>query len=133
MIYGLYDTKLQPMEKLEWNNEPETLAKDDAYGRMSPAEVAKAYFDSMTGADWEAMGKVAPASDVEQTKQESAEMNKAGMDPHNAIPTVEVGAAVWSKEESAYFVKCRMGGVKKFNLAVRNDNAANRYVFDGGL
>jgi hypothetical protein len=133
VIYGLYDSKLKPMEQLEWNNPPETLPKDDAFARMSPTEVAKAYFDAMKESNWEAMGKVAPASDVEQTKQESAEMNKAGMDPHNAIPTVEVGAAVWSKEESAYFVKCRMGGVKKFNLAVRNDNAANRYVFDGGL
>jgi hypothetical protein len=133
VIYGLYDTKLQPMEKLEWNNGPEMLAKDDAYGRMSPAEVARAYFDSMTKADWEAMGKVAPASDVEQTKQQYAEMKKAGMDPRDAIPTVEVGKAVWSKEESAYFVKCRMAGVKKFNLAVRNDNAGNRYMFDGGL
>jgi len=133
VIYGLYDTKLQPMEKLEWNNGPEMLAKDDAYGRMSPAEVARAYFDSMTKADWEAMGKVAPASDVEQTKQQYAEMKKAGMDPRDAMPTVEVGKAVWSKEESAYFVKCRMAGVKKFNLAVRNDNAGNRYMFDGGL
>ena len=100
---------------------------------MSPAEVARAYFDAMTESNWEAMGKLAPASDVEQGKQEYAEMKKAGMDPRNAIPTVEVGEAVWSKEESAYFVKCRMGGVKKFNLAVRNDNAGNRYVFDGGL
>ena len=134
VIYGLYDTKLQPMEKLEWNNEPAALAKDDAYGRMSPAEVAKAYFDSMTRADWEAMGKVAPASDVEQTKQQYAEMKKAGLDPRDAIPTVEVGEAVWSKAESAWFVKCRMaGGVKKFNLAVRNDNPGNRYMFDGGL
>jgi hypothetical protein len=133
VIYGLYDTKLQPMEKLEWSNEPETLAKEDAYGRMSPAEVARAYFDSMTRSDWEAMGKVAPASDVEQTKHQYAEMKKAGMDPREAIPTVAVGEAVWSKEESAYFVKCRMAGVKKFNLAVRNDNPANRYLFDGGL
>jgi hypothetical protein len=133
VIYGLYDSKLKPMEKLDWNNPPETLPKDDAYARMSPAEVARAYFDAMTESNWEAMGKLAPASDVEQGKQEYAEMKKAGMDPRNAIPTVEVGEAVWSKEESAYFVKCRMGGVKKFNLAVRNDNAGNRYVFDGGL
>jgi ketosteroid isomerase-like protein len=133
VIYGLYDAKLQPMEKLEWNNEPETLAKEDAYGRMSPAEVAKAYFDSMTRSDWAAMGKVAPASDVEQTKHQYAEMKKAGMDPRDAIPTVDVGEAVWSPAESAFFVKCRMAGVKKFNLAVRNDNPANRYLFDGGL
>jgi hypothetical protein len=70
---------------------------------------------------------------VEQTKQQYAEAKKAGLDPASALPAVEVGEAVWSPAESAWFVKCRMTGVKKWNLAVRNDNSANRYLFDGGL
>lgn len=133
VVNGLYDTKLQPMEKLDWTTEPEALAGDDAFAGMSPAQVARAYFDAMTKSDWVAMRKLAPESDVEQTKQQYAEAKKAGLDPASALPAVEVGEAVWSPAESAWFVKCRMTGVKKWNLAVRNDNSANRYLFDGGL
>jgi hypothetical protein len=32
-----------------------------------------------------------------------------------------------------YVIKLKNGEVKKFNLAMRRDNPANRYVFDGGL
>jgi hypothetical protein len=86
-----------------------------------------------TKSDWVAMRKLAPESDVAQTKQQYAEAKKLGMDARTMIPAVDVGEAVWSPAESAWFVKCRMTGVKKWNLAVRNDNGANRYMFDGGL
>jgi hypothetical protein len=36
VVNGLYDTKLQPMEKLDWTTEPEALAGDDAFAGMSP-------------------------------------------------------------------------------------------------
>jgi hypothetical protein len=58
---------------------------------------------------------------------------KFGMDVQKKIPIVEVGESSWSAEQSAYFVKCRESSVKKFNLAVRNDNPAKRWVVDGGL
>ena len=32
-----------------------------------------------------------------------------------------------------YEIKLKNGEVKKFNLAMRRDNPANRYVLDGGL
>ena len=81
------------------------------------------------------MGKLAPADDVEESKREYAQAQKDGDDPHALVPAVDVGEAVWSKEESAWFVKCHMGAkVQKWRLAVRNDNNRdNRYVFDGGF
>jgi ketosteroid isomerase-like protein len=133
VMNGLYDSKRQPMQKLDWTQEPEVLAKDDVYAQMSPAAVVKAYFDACSKGDWAALRKLTPESDVAQTKQEFAAAEKQGMDPHTIMPAMEVGEAVWSPEESAFFVKCRMVGVKKWNLAVRNDNPANRYLFDGGL
>jgi len=49
------------------------------------------------------------------------------------MPVVKALQAVWSPEQSAFFVKCQMTGVKKMNLAVRNDNPAGRWQVDGGF
>jgi RNA polymerase sigma factor (sigma-70 family) len=135
VVNGVYDSKLHPIEELKWTHEPEALANDDVYARMSPADVVKAYYDTCRNGEWAAMGKLAPADDVEESKREYAQAQKDGDDPHALVPAVDVGKAVWSKEESAWFVKCHMAAkVQKWRLAVRNDNNRdNRYVFDGGF
>jgi murein L,D-transpeptidase YcbB/YkuD len=132
--YDSYEMKHPPLKPLAWTKEPATLTNNDVYARMTPAEAAKAYFDAWSKSDWAEMRKLAPDADVDQAKQQFDEAKKNGLDPQKLLPAVEAGEAVWSAEQSAYFVKCRMAGtVKKWNLAVRNDNPANRYVFDGGL
>ena len=69
------------------------------------------------------MRKFLPASFIEEMKAEF----------EGAIFEV-IGKAIWSDEQSAYFVKCRyLCQVKKWNLAIRNDNPAKRYMFDGGI
>jgi len=130
VITGTYDSKLKLQEQLKWSNEPEVLTNNDAYAKMSPAEVARAYFEALSKRDWAEMRKFTPDNDVETTKHQLEEAKKQGMD----LPVMEAGKAFWSAEQSAYFVKCHyLGYVKKWNLAVRNDNPANRYMFDGGL
>ncbi len=132
--YDSYEIKHPPLEPLVWTTQPENLTNNDVYARMSPADVAKAYFDAWSKSDWTEMRKFAPDSDVDKAKQQFDEAQQNGIDPRTLLPGVEVGEAVWSPDQSAYLVQCRMAGtVKKWNLAVRNDNAANRYVFDGGL
>jgi RNA polymerase sigma factor (sigma-70 family) len=135
VVNGVYDSKLHPIEELKWAHQPEALANDDVYARMSPADVVKAYYDTCRNGEWVAMGKLAPADYVEESKLEYAQAQKDGDDPHALVPAVDVGEAVWSKEESAWFVKCHMAAkVQKWHLAVRNDNNRdNRYVFDGGF
>jgi len=88
----------------------------------------------MSTADWTEMRKFAPESDVESTKRQFAEAEKRGLDARQSIPVADAGEAVWSAEQSAWFVKCHVPShVKKWNLAMRNDNIAKRFLWDGGL
>jgi hypothetical protein len=83
--------------------------------------------------DWAEMRKFAPNSDVENDKRQMEDAKKRGMDVSKIMPVMEATEAVWSAEQSAYFVKCRMSAVKKHNLALRKDNAAGRWQVDGGI
>ena len=98
-------------------------------GDHGPAAVVKAYFQAMTNYDWAEMGKFTPESDVTKTKRELEEGKKDNI----PLPKFEVGEAAWSAEHSAYFVKCIQGGIKKFKMGIRNDNAARHWIVDGGI
>jgi hypothetical protein len=100
---------------------------------MSPVQVTKAYFAAAANFDWAEMRKFVPQADVDKARSECDEAQKRASDPRNLTPAVEVGEAFWSQEHSAWFVKCRVSQLKKWNLAVRNDNAANRFLWDGGI
>lgn len=133
VITGEYDSKLQLTEEIKWSNEPEVLADNDTYAKMSPQEVLKKYYDMVSRLDFNEMRKFVPDSYVKKFKSECEMAAKFGVDVQKQLPVVEVGESSWSAEQSAYFVKCRQLSVKKFNLAVRNDNPAKRWVVDGGL
>ncbi|HXR04582.1 MAG TPA: anti-sigma factor [Verrucomicrobiae bacterium] len=133
VVTGLYDSKLKLEQDFKWSTEPEVLTNNDAYARLTPTEAAQAYFDAQSKLDWVEMRKFTSETDVETTKKEIAMAEKAGMDVHKIMPTVEVGEATWSPEQSAWFVKCRMSQTKKWNLALRKDNAAGRWQVDGGI
>jgi hypothetical protein len=132
VITGEYDSKLQLTEEIKWSKEPEVLANNDTYAKMPPQEVLKKYYDAVSRLDFNEMQKFAPDSYVKKFKSQCEMAAKFGMDVQKQLPIVEVGESSWSAEQSAYFVKCRESGVKKFNLAVRNDNPAKRWVVDGG-
>ena len=133
VVTGMYDSKLRLQQDLKWTGEPEILTNNDAYVRLSPKEAVQAYFDAQSKLDWVEMRKFASEFDVEETKKQVEMAEKAGVDVHKQIPLVEVGEATWSPEQSAWFVKCRMSQVKKWNLAVRKDNPAGRWQVDGGI
>jgi hypothetical protein len=129
VITGFYDSKLRPiMEEVKWSEAPEILPDNDTYAKMSPEETVGAFLDAYSRQDWDKMRKFAPNSFVEELK---GDFGNTAENP----PSFEIkGKALWSAEQSAYLVKCRIeGGVKKWNLAIRNDNPANRYMFDGGI
>ncbi|MGA2679916.1 MAG: hypothetical protein ABSF37_11550 [Sedimentisphaerales bacterium] len=133
VITGTFDSKMELQEETKWSSEPNILPDNDVYAKMSPQESVKKYFEAFSKLDFNEMQKFEPDSAVKAMKGECEEAKKHGMDIKEQIPTVEVGEAFWSAEQSAYFVKCHISGVKKFNLAVRNDNPAKRWVVDGGL
>lgn len=133
VIMGLYDRNLKPLQELTWTNAPAVLPDNEAYARMSPAEVAKAYYAAQLKRDWSEMEKFAPAYDVENDKRELAAAEKLGIDVNKVMPVTEAGEAFWSAEHSAYFVKCRVSQTRKWNLALRKDNPAGRWQIEGGI
>jgi outer membrane lipoprotein-sorting protein len=133
VVMGVYDSKLRLQQDLKWTAAPEVLTNNDAYARLSPTEAVQAYFDAQSKLDWVEMRKFTSESDVEETQKQVEMARKAGMDVHKQMPVVEVGEATWSPEQSAWFVKCRMSQIKKWNLAVRKDNSAGRWQVDGGI
>ena len=132
VITGACDSQGKLQQDLSWKNAPEVLTDNEAYARLSPAEAVKAYAAAQAKMDWAEMKKFAPAYDVDNDKRRLEQAEKAGIDARNLIPAIEVGEASWSAEQSAYLVKCKMSSIKKWNLALRNDNPAHRWQEDGG-
>jgi hypothetical protein len=130
VLTGVYDTQLQLQEELKWTSEPPLLPDNARYAAMSPVEVVKAATQAQAAFDLDELAKFIPTEQVQQLKSSLESARKRGIE----LPKAEVGEAFWSAEHSAWFVKCReVPPVKKWNLAIRNDNPTHRYLFDGGL
>ena len=110
-----------------WFQEPQELADNERYQRMLPEEVARAFFQACAAENWEEVLKFWPASRV-------AEGIKDWL---GGLEVISIGEPFRSGLYPGWFVpyeiKLRSGRVKKFNLAVRNDNPARRFVVDGGI
>jgi hypothetical protein len=133
VVTGECDSNFKPTEEVNWPSEPQTLANNDAYTKMSPQEVLKKYYDAMSKLDFNEMRKFVPDSEVKKFQSECEMAAKYGIDVQKQFPIVEVGESTWSAEQSAYIVKCRLTEIRKRNLSVRNDNPAKRWMVDGGF
>ncbi|GAG09168.1 unnamed protein product [marine sediment metagenome] len=114
-----------------WARKPEVLPDNDKYARMTPDQVAHAFFQALADEDWDEALKFYPWSDFTQDAR----------DTYGGLKIIEIGEPFQSGDYSGWFVpykiKLESGflwfGVKKHNLALRNDNQAGRYVVDGGF
>lgn len=138
VITGICDSKLQPVHEMKWLNEPEVLADSNAYAKMSPEDVVKAFNGTFSRQDFNEMRKFMPDSFVNGLKHDFEGWKERG-EVKKGQPFCQVtGEAFWSAEHSAYFVKCSQffeegQRIVKHNLAIRNDNPAKRWVVDGGI
>ena len=134
VLAGIYDRqmKAQP-QSFQWDGAAEILTNNDVYAQLSPQAVVQAYFTAESNLDWVEMAKFTAAADVAETKSQIAMAEKNGLDAHKVLPEFVVGEAFWSREQSAWFVKCQAMSVKKWNLALRNDNPTGRWQVDGGF
>jgi hypothetical protein len=98
---------------------------------MTPQEAAKAFFEACAKEDWAEAQKFwggLPVDDRIKTYL-------------GGLAIVSLGEPFQSKGYASpdkgwfvpYEIKLKDGSVKKFNLAVRKDNPANRYIVDGGI
>jgi len=107
--------------------EPQVLPDNENYEKMTPKEVAQAFFTACAEENWDEFLKFWFESGVrEDTKQ-----NLGGLE------IVSLGEPFKSGLYGGWFVpyeiKLKNGHVKKWNLAVRNDNPAKRWQIDGGI
>ncbi|MFH1614185.1 MAG: zf-HC2 domain-containing protein [Planctomycetota bacterium] len=107
--------------------QPEILSNNEKYEKMGPKETAAVFFNACAQEDWDEFLKFWTMSGVDQRIKaylggleiiSLGEPFKSGLYPGWFVP---------------YEIKLKDGTVKKHNLAVRNDNLANRYVVDGGI
>jgi hypothetical protein len=133
VLTGQYDSNLKLEHDFKMTAEPEVLPNNDAYARLSAKETVQAYFDAQSKFDWVEMRKFTSQFDVQETQSQVEMAQKLGMDAHRMMPAFDVLEAFWSPEQSAWFVKCRASAIKKWNLAMRNDNPAHRWQVDGGI
>ena len=93
---------------------------------MTPAEAARAFFESCGKRDWEEAAKFYPHPLTDRLKE-----------IYGGIGIIELGKPFQAWPYPGWFVpyeiRLNNGNVKKHNLALRNDNPGRRYVVDGGI
>lgn len=102
-----------------------TLPDNEKYESMTPKEAVQAFFDACVKKDWVEAQKFVRASEPIETLQKEMESPR--------ITDVHVGEVSQTKEPGCWDVSVEISVTKKFNLAIRNDNSAKRWVWDGGL
>ncbi|HBG28438.1 MAG: hypothetical protein A2Y10_10935 [Planctomycetes bacterium GWF2_41_51] len=105
--------------------EPQVLS--DKYQNMKPKEMASAFFEACSNEDWDEFLKFWPMSAVD----ERLKTYLGGLDVISLGEPFQSG--IYPGWFVPYEIKFKNGTTKKHNLAVRKDNSAGRYVFDGGL
>ena len=102
----------------------EVLHNNEKYKKMTPKEVAEALFTACAEENWDEFQKYWP---------DSGQMK----DYLGGLEIISIGEPFQKGAYPGWFVpyeiKLKNGHVKKHNLAIRNDNAAKRYMFDGGI
>lgn len=120
-LFSLADT-----ETVSWVHQPEQLADNDKYEQMTPAETARAIFQACADRNWD-----------EAAKFFSFKLDDRLKKAFGGLTIITIGEPFQAKPYPGWFVPYEIrfadGQVKKFNLALRNDNPAKRYIFDGGL
>jgi len=95
---------------------------------MTPKETAAALCDAASKGDWEEVLKFVPISEIPQELK----------DLMFGMELISLGEPFQSENDTfhwfvPYKIKFKNGEIKEWNLALRNDNEAKRYIFDGGF
>jgi len=109
-----------------WDGQPTSLPDNEKYAKMTPKEVATAFFEACAKEDWAEAAKFWPMPLNDRFKK--------GL---GGMTVVKIGEPFQAAPYGGWFVpyeiKLKRGENRKHNLAVRNDNPAKRYVVDGGI
>ena len=125
MPEGVFSLKLP--DNVVWYQEPKVLPDNERYAAMKPEEAARAFFEACGKEDWDEVAKFMAMSGVHTKMRESI----------GGLVIISLGEPFQSAGYSGWYVpyeiKSRDGSPRKYNLALRNDNPAKRWVVDGGF
>jgi len=118
-------------EDMIWAREPQILPDNERYEKMTPQEAARTFFQACAQEDWDEVLKFWAASRIDDSL-------KAYL---GGLEIISIGEPFQSEGYARdglgwfvpYEIRLKSGQVKKFNLAIRKDNPANRFVVDGGI
>ena len=117
--------RIEAKGKADVYKEPQRLANNEKYEKMTPLETARAFFQACAKEDWDEVGK------FYQPLNDDMKRYLGGLElVHLGEPLKSKGYPGWIVP---YEIKFKDGNTKSWNLAVRNDNPAKRYLVDGGL
>mgnify|MGYP001041970489 CR=1 FL=1 len=110
-----------------WFQKPDVLPDNEKYTDMEPDEAARAFFQACADEDWDEVLKYWPMTALSQKFKDGL----------GGLEIISLGEPFQSGRYPGWFVpyeiKLKSGNVKKWNLAIRNDNPAKRWQADGGL
>ncbi len=108
------------------------VKENEKYAKMSPKEVVQAFLDAYGRGDTDAVNEL--VIDVAPIKIPTSEAHR------RAFAAGKVGEPILDRKTGYWRVPVEYQGTtqgttqtKKYNLAVRSDNPAHRYVVDGGI
>ncbi len=117
--------ELKIPEDIAWSAEPQRLPDNEKYEKLTPADTARAFFDACSKHDWNEAAKFfSPLNDNIKQHLGGLTVTRLG-EPFQVWP--------YGGWFVPYEIRLTDGTVRKWNLAVRNDNPAKRYVVDGGI
>ena len=98
---------------------------DKELKNKTPEEIARIFLEAFSRKDWETVGKIYPGCGKLFKKQ------------FEGLELISIGTSFKSGKYAGvyvpYVIKLKNGYVKKWNLALRNDNAQKMWEFDGGM
>ncbi len=112
-----------------WTRDPEILADNERYVKMSPKEAVAGFFQACADENWEEVLKYWGSPRIEdriKTYLGGLEIISLG-EPFQSEGYVRGGWFV------PYEIRMKSGEVRKMNLSIRKDNPAKRFTIDGGL
>jgi outer membrane lipoprotein-sorting protein len=118
---------LEVPEDATWLKDPSELPGTRDTSQMTPEEAARAFFEACAASDWD------EARVYGGTMVDNAEFQKY----LGGLKVIEIGksfrSGLYPGRFVPYKIQLKSGEIKKFNLAVRNDNAKHMWSVDGGI
>ena len=122
---SLFSLKLP--DDVSWYSNSDELLPIESQLQMTPEQAAQAFFQACAESNWDKVLEFWCFSSLDQSFK----------DYLGGLQIISIGKAFKSGRYPGWFVpyeiKLKNGGIKKFNLAIRNDNPAKRYAVDGGI